>query len=172
MSSHGPVFWISHWKENYTLPAFPAAVCPLLTKTGSVNTPPAGTQYENVSGGQQCVWEKSTNSPQTCFFKSLEWVLIRLIERAPENPSFLNTHNHFSTRCFTFYHSCGFQMCSEFDCYLCARYMNSLVTCQDEHCQWNREVRHVAWRARGGDRVAEPGTAGVTLAGESMAGPL
>lgn len=49
MFSYGPVFWIPHWKENYTLPACPAAIYPLLTKTGSINTPPAGIQYKNVS---------------------------------------------------------------------------------------------------------------------------
>lgn len=158
MSSCGSVFCISHWKENYTLPAFPAAAFPLLIKTRSINTPPAGTQYKSVSGDQQfkCQKRKVHQQPLKLPFQISGASFIRLIEKkkkkqTTENPSLLNTYNHFSTRCFTISLTHGFQVCSDFDCYLFARCMSSRMMCPDEWCQRNREVRQVAWRDREGD---------------------
>lgn len=49
-----------------------------------------------------------------------------------ENPSLLNIHNHFSTRCFTISLTHDFQVCSDFDCYLFARCMSSRMMCPHE----------------------------------------
>lgn len=91
-------------KDNYTLPAFPAAAFLHSPKLEALTLPlqvPNKEVYQEVSNVSMKKG-KSTNSPKSCLCKQPEQVLIRFIERVLENPSLFSTYNYFSARCFTF----------------------------------------------------------------------